>query len=203
MDRAIAFHYGLDKPNFLVAWSYWYVDTAATGPDSLHALHALDSLAYTYRLSKLDSMTIAAWDTAYMFGSARTGYANSVRVNRLKQGDPNDHWGPADTALDARALFMHWEQALLRLKADNEDKVTPADSLSLVLHCTAEWRTDTLRPAPGIAHTLTGHLRAQEPGKPHRDLIDNSPADPDHPYHMRGADLGTLVPPYRRGLPSH
>jgi hypothetical protein len=105
--------------------------------------------------------------------------------------------------LDARAIFMHWEHALLRLKADNEDMVTPNDSLSLVLHCTAEWRMDTLRPTPGIAHTLTAHLRAQERGKPYRDLIDNSTPDTTRPYHMRGADLGTLVPPYRRTLPSH
>jgi hypothetical protein len=203
MDRAIAFHYGLAKPNFLMAWSYWYVDTIATGPDSLHTLHAVDSLAYTYTGAKLDSMSITTWDSAHMFANSPLGYANNVQVNRLKQGDASDHWATIDTALDARATFMYWERALLRLKTDNEDSVTPADSLWLVVHCTAEWRTDPLRPAAGIAHTLTAHLRAQEPGKPFRDLIDDSASDPTHPYHMRGADLGTLVPPYRRALPSH
>ncbi len=142
-------------------------------------------------------MTVASedeWKWAHQLRPNGRTYFSEVEINRLREGDPNDHWDDV-RAYDANSCIFHWEKELLKMFEDNmELKQRATQRLVLVVHCTAEWRTDADHERPYIGHTLTTHLRIKEEGKADVDLINNEEADMEHPFRMRGANYGNLCP---------
>lgn len=192
-DRAVLFHYGLDAPAMQLAWSYRTVAQAANNA-GLHDLGYTDHRAYSWVGGAPAVATEDDWVWAHQQRPDGRTYFNAVQINRLREGDLQDHWD-AVRSYDANACLLHWERELERMYTDNASQFTGRERyVYLVVHCTAEWREDGSHTGPYIAHTVTAHLRVQEPGRPAVDLITNAPEDPARPFYNRGADYGNLCP---------
>ena len=192
-DRAVAFHYGLDRGAFRLAWSYRTVDRTPDG-SGLRAMHLTDHNAYEYVANALVQATEDQWTWAHQLRNDSNSYTSAVEVDRLRANDPTDHWDPVRPC-DVLQYVLPWEQRLERLYADNRTRFAGNEQyLYLVASCTADWRAQEVDGAKGIVHTITLHLRLKVPGRPVVDLIADGPGDPQRPYAMRGVDLGNMCP---------
>lgn len=194
--RVLEFHYGAYESAFHMGWAWRYMSDEPN-PWSFFPLIPVDGTVdgkiHEWRDGALTSTPMGTWLKTYQTSNAGHSYFSEGEINRLRRSDQNDHWFDLSEEHDTRSYLLHWEDRLQRLYDDNQELYAgKEDFLELMVHCTADWRMDS--GVEKVCHTVTVHLRINEPGQPVVDLITDDAVDPARPYRNHGADYGNLCP---------